>query len=406
MTGGTLSAQNGQVHIASVASQGEILAGTLDQTANINGQSFDTFGTIQISKQSRIDTSGEGGGTILIRGGRLVIDDSKISANIKTVELGTGPYVGPSGAGIDIHVAQDAIFDNGTVIETNAGPVAHNHGSGGVRITADHITISGGPEILAIAETDLNSTPFAGIRSNVEPNSTAARSGDISLNATSSIQIKDSGQIETKTGSAGNAGHIMLKASGDIALNSIAIVQSLSETSSGHAGNITFSSSQGNVSVTNSGVTSQADLGNAGNIKLDAPNGDIILDNGAAVFNRADGTGTLGGIQITASNLLLDNNSFIVGNNFGNKVAGDTVITLDGRFTLAGNSAITTEALGPAIAADLIVRARDILITGRASDGFTRLHAGTISSGGGHYVCSQMISTWMAENFQAKVSRH
>ena len=40
VTGGHLSAQGGQVNIASVASTGEILAGTLAQAPNINGQSL------------------------------------------------------------------------------------------------------------------------------------------------------------------------------------------------------------------------------------------------------------------------------------------------------------------------------------------------------------------------------
>ena len=146
VTGGRLLAQDGQMNIVSVASPGEILAGTLDMTSNINGQSFMALGTIQFS-QSNINTSGEGGGTILIRGGRLVIDDSTISAN--TIGSKTVSYAGPFGEGIDIHVAQDAIIDNGSVIETNAiGPVAADHGSGGVHITAEHIEISGGPKIL------------------------------------------------------------------------------------------------------------------------------------------------------------------------------------------------------------------------------------------------------------------
>ena len=370
MTGGILLATSGQVNIASVASPGEILAGTLDQTANINGQTFEMLGTVQVSQQSSIDTSGEGGGTIIIRGGRLVVDDSTISANTKTIGPTTGPYVGPFGAGIDIHVAQDAIFDNGTVIETNAGPVAHNHESGGVRITAEHVTISGGPKILAILKTNPESDPpFAGIRSNVEPESTAANSGNISLHA-DSIRVQDLGQIETQTAGAGNAGHIILKASGNIDMDRADVHSfSILENSSGHSGNITISSSQGNVNLTNTRVTSQTGdhSGNAGRIAINAPQGNILLA-GTQVFNfLGEGTGILGGIQITGHNLDLRNGAVIAGNNFARKVAGNIEITLDGRFTLAGGSAISTEAIGPANAADLIIRARDILIADGSS---------------------------------------
>ncbi len=364
MTGGTLSAQNGQVNIASVASQGEILAGTLDQTANIDGQSFDTLGTIQISKQSRIDTSGEGGGTILVRGGRLVVDDSTISANTKTAGPDTSPKVGPLVAGIDIHVAQDAVIDNVALIETNVEPGAH-HGSGGVRITADHITISGGPRGLAfVAMNPMADRPF-GVRSNVVQNSNAARSGDISLNATSSIQIKDAGQIETNAspGSSGNLGNIVVNSShGNVNLTGKAKVSSFAQTNSS---------------------------GNTGSIKVDAPRGDIILVN-SDLFNSANGTGTLRDIQIAAHNLHLRHfssiggDNSITGENTSTQIPGNTIITLSGQLSLAGGSFINTGTFSSADSADLIIRAPDILITGKDSDGFNSgIYTSTISSGNG-----------------------
>ncbi|MDH4085191.1 MAG: filamentous hemagglutinin N-terminal domain-containing protein [Nitrospira sp.] len=373
------SAPGKQILIASVASPGEVLAGTLSQAPNIRGQSFGALGTVQISQNSKIDASGENGGRILVRGGRLLVDDSTISANsTKAATSDTGRRLDPSwlGIGIEIEMAQDAIIDNGSVIETSVKPGA-DHGSGGVRITADHITVSGGPKILAVVRSGQR-PPFAGVRSNAEAESTASSSGDISLDATS-IRIKEAGQIETRTASTGKAGDITLKASGDIALD-LALVGSGSETpSSGHAGNITFSSSQGNVTLAKSFVTSQviASSGNAGNIKMEATHGDVLIED-TSVFNRTQGTGTLGGIQIVANNLLLKNRSLIAENNLAKQVAGNITIMLEDRLNLAGDSAIQTGTAGPAKAADLIIKARDILITENSS-----LFAGTVSSGTG-----------------------
>src|SRR5687768_14477062 len=84
-----LSAPGGQIYLASVASAGEILTGALDFNSNVNGQSFGSLGAIQVSQKSVIDASGDGGGSVLIRGGRFVLDDSTISANT------TGPAIGP-----------------------------------------------------------------------------------------------------------------------------------------------------------------------------------------------------------------------------------------------------------------------------------------------------------------------
>ena len=301
VTGSQLLAQGGQVNIASVATPGEVMAGTLEYAPNINRQSFEALGTIQISQQSNIDISGKGGGTILIRGGRLVVDASTISAN----------------------------------------------------------------------------------------------TGDISLDATS-IRITNAAKIITRTATAANAGHIILNASGNIDMDSaadmsfplVSLVVSLSEGAAGHAGNITFSSSQGNMSLTNAQVISATSngSGNAGNIKIDAPHGDIHLADRSFIFNSAEGgTGTLGNIQITAHDLHLGHVSAIGGDNTSTpipgstQVAGNLEVTLDGHLKLAEGSFINTGTFGSAASADLLIRAPEILINGKDSSLFT----GTISSGAG-----------------------
>jgi filamentous hemagglutinin family protein len=399
VTGGHLIAPGGLIHIVSVASAGEIVAATPNQASKINDPSFGSLGTVRVTQNSKINTSGEGGGRIHIRGGRLLVDNSTISANsTKTAKSGTGPRLDPGWLGIGIEVAQEATIDNGAIVETNVEQGAYL-GSGGVRITADRITISGGPKILKFVETHPTAElPFAGIRSNVTSKSTAASSGGISLTATS-IDIKSLGQIETTTTtSAGHAGHISLQASGDIVLDS-GFIRSASATSSGNAGNIVLSSNkgdirltpglvasqtdgsggnagnisfranQGSVSLTTSSfITSQANnsSGSAGSITIEAPHGDVILD-GTTVLNSINkDTGTLGGIQVTANNLFLTA-SRILENNVAKQAAGNIVIMLEGRLNLTGDSFIQTGTDGPANAAHLIIRARDILITENSS---------------------------------------
>ena len=159
-------------------------------------------------------------------------------------------------------------------------------------------------------------------------------------------------------------------------------VKSLSilENSSGNSGNITISSSHGDVSFTDATVTSQTgdNSANAGHITINASQGSIVLD-GTQVYNFVgDGTGILGGIHIKAHNLDLRNRTLIVGNNFSRQAPENIEITLDGRFTLATNSVVSTQAYGAANAANLIVRAGDVLIADGSS-----LSSGTFSSGAG-----------------------
>ncbi len=286
VTGRQLLTSGGRVDMVSVSSPGEILAGTLDQAPNINGHSFGALGTVQISQGSNIDTSGEGGSTIRIRGGRLVVDGSTI-----------------------------------------------------------------------IAET-----------------------GDISLNGTS-ILITNSAQIGTFTTTDAPAGHVILEASRDIELDSKASVVSLSDGASGNAGDITLRSSQGNIKFANeASVTSQTfdGGGNSGSIKIDAQHGDILLTNSLIFTSANGGTGTIGGIQLSANDLNLLKGSRIDGDNSSTQAPGNIAILLTGRLNLAGRSEIETTTNGLAASADLIIRARDILI----ADG-SKLSADTTSSGAG-----------------------
>ena len=290
ITGGHLVASDGQVNIASVASRGEIFAKTLHPTGNINGLTFSTFGVVQVSHQSSIDTRGESGGSIRIRGGHLVIDSSKLSST----------------------------------------------------------------------------------------------AGEISVD-TNSVHITHSSELTTEATTTANAGHIRLNAQGDIALDSGALIISSSIRSSGHAGDITLQSHQGNITLAEfSSVTTQSQMssGNTGSISMDAPHGDIRA-NDSYVYTSSQGTGRLGGIQITANNLLLQNSASILGNNFTNpQVAEPITITTTGRLNLTGGAIIETGTAGPAKAADLIIRSRDVvltessmLITGTTGSG----HAGRLS---------------------------
>jgi filamentous hemagglutinin family protein len=363
VTGGKLlvlepDGQVNQVNIASVASRGEILAGTLAQAPNIHDQSFGDLGTIHVSEKSVIDVNGKGGGTVLIRGGHFVINDSTISANV------TGP--GPStngvesiGGGIDIVVSQDALIQNLAVIETNvADNATPGIQYGGVNITAGHIEIAGvlDPELF----------PFTGIKSDVLPGSTGGHSGNVELKA-DSILGKDLGQIETLTEGAGNAGNIKLTATQDIDLNS-ALIQSSSADAEGNAGNIDLMSASGNISMTAfTQVTSQASISNgqAGAITLSAPAGDISLDQ-AFVFNQSFEAGPIGGIELTARNLDLKGESSISGDNLTTLTPGNISVTLSNRLSLNDKSSIQTVARGPAPAADLTIRGRTVSVAGES----------------------------------------
>jgi filamentous hemagglutinin family protein len=341
-----LSASGGQMILASVASPGEILTGSMAPATNISGQSFGNLGAIQVTEQSVIDVSGNGGGTVMIRGGNFVLDNSTISANI----TGPGPATNNAesiGGGINIHVSQDAVIQNAAVLETH---VASN-ATPGVQYGGTHVKANG---IEIIGSQDFDNFPFTGIRSDISEGSTGGNSGNITLEA-NSILVQDLGTfttiLEATTSGAGNAGNIALNANDIINLDG-ATIQSLSLSSPGNAGNISFSSAHGDIVVANgtfiindsisgSGNTGTISLnaqrnismtgpigsliatdslsgsGNAGNISLTSKDGDILLTNGPLILSTTfSSTGTAGNILMNA----LAGDVLIAGGDFSGSV--------------------------------------------------------------------------------------
>ena len=386
-----LSGPGRQINLASVASAGEIFAGTLEQAPNINGQSFGALGAIQISDQSSIVASGNAGGTVLIRGGQFVLDNSKISANI----TGPGPFINgaeATGGGIDIKVNQGAMIRNAALLETNVlGSANPGITYGGVQVKAEHIEIDGTDRPL----------DFTGIRSNVNvlPTSQGATSGNITLDA-NSILIKGSGTLETTVqgseippapGEARNskAGDITVTADHNLELNG-STISSLIMFDSGTAGDITLTSRHGSIvelgnlpppdfifkpgdplpPITPNFLFNQSiGPGKAGNVTLNAPEGDIQLAGALMVLTLQPLLGGLpvqeagsGQVHFTANNLQLINNSTVQMDNFSTLPAGNFNVALNGDLTVNSSRIITT-ARGPAQAADLNIRAQDVLVT-------------------------------------------
>ncbi len=355
-----ISAPGGQINLASAASGGEIEAQTLAYGQNINGESFGEFGTLHVSETSVIDASGNGGGTVIIRGGRFLMDDSRIMAN--TTGPATGQLGGPTGKGIDIQIAQDLTVQNKAALITNVGPSVVV-GSGGIRISADQITIRGVP---ASKENFFNK-PFTGIQSDTQ--------------------------------GAGNAGDIILRSTGDIKIVGVVNLDSFT-FASGDSANIELTSMHGNIQMTEGGREAQGSSqtmdkssGNAGTLTASALEGDIEL-NGASLFTLTSGSGKAGHVTVEAINLRMKASllsSFSSGP--GEDQPGDVRVILTGNLEMTSDpslvlpfrsppdSVIVTASINKAPAADITIEAKDIVLTQASSissDSFASGPAGNL----------------------------
>jgi len=272
--GRSLSAPGGQINVASVASAGEVILAS-PQAPILTG--FSSLGNISISDSSIFTL----GGTIFLRGGRLLMDHSTIN---------TQPF---SGKGGDIDI---------------------------------------GVQALTITNSTLKSTQFS-----------LDQPGNISLKATDAINIGDSfissattgaadgGQISIAAPSVNVTGHTIITSQtsfsdfsgqggrgGDIVINADTLALN-SNITPDHTNQLAIDASA-------SGCCFPAHSGNGGSIKLSATQS--ILVNGASLSTRTEGDGSAGNISVSAPLITLDNIAILSSETSGTAKAGN--VSLNG----------------------------------------------------------------------------
>ena len=289
MTGGKLSAPNGQINVASVAALGEVSAVDFMPSSGI------TRGNITFSQGAILDVTGNGGGSIRIRSGQFIMDHAAVVADTTSARDGA-----PTAISID--VASDLALNN------QSSMVARSFGagnSGQVEASASNIQITGGSQII----TEGRNT---------------GRVGDITLAAQGNITIAgtDSSGTPSAVKTIGPTGAITVTAS-NIAVNDLALIKSTPSTA-GVAGDITLTSD--NLTVTNGGgiVTSGAEFSSSGNIHITAKNsisllGQFDLSNLSRIANENGGSGGTGNIVVETKDLMLSG---------GGRILSDTSFSL------------------------------------------------------------------------------
>jgi filamentous hemagglutinin family protein len=271
-----IEAPDGAIHLISVGSQGTVRLSQNDVTMD----GFSQLGNIHIKSGAILNTSGLGGGNVLIRSKALTINNSRIQA----VTNGS-----TKGGLIDIS-ANDVLFSNGGYIDSSSNSGGN---AGTIKIVAsDHVTFIGendSHQVSGIALRSLSTLPDAG------------DAGTILINA-AQVSFLDGASIDSATLGTGHGGEIIINATEKI----------------------TF---QGHSSLGKGSRMEVASLylfegaGNAGSIHLEAK--DIHFEgSGLALINSTtDGPGESGHVNITAHETfsLYGDQS---GNGFGLIIAG------------------------------------------------------------------------------------
>jgi len=325
-SGALLKAPHGQINIASVASPGEVIPNLPGQLPALDVSSFANLAQITESGSNATVSSIEGAGTVLIRGGRLVMDNAYINAN-------TNGALAGNPLGIDVQLTGDLVLLNGAQMLANSGGAGR---AGDMRIKAGSVEMLSGSIIYSNAFS-------------------SGDSGNIEV-TTNSLTVKDGAYIGTATDSTGNSGNLTVNTS------SLKVIDGWSYIFTGTYG-----------------------PGNSGKLELRAD--EMLLSGGPAgrviVGSYTGGQGNCGDVRVTAKNLQILNGaelsasaySYSSGNSGNMEVAADRVF-ISGSADPNIYTGIFANTFGVGKGGSLNLTANSLEMTNRAS-----LQASTFGTG-------------------------
>ena len=369
----TLYAPAGRINLATVGSAGEVLPTDHDLVM----QGFGTLGALTIERDpvvarvtvdigeplgeiplGDLDTSGEGGGAIFIRGGQWVNRGGWVFANTHGARAGRD---------VDVAIAGNVRFDQGALL----GAGVLGSGTGGS---------------IGFSAHDLNILNGSGITTKTFG---SGQAGDVTITARNLLVDRQNAQSDTGigsltgSGSTGDGGAVKLTIADHITVQNGGRVGA-STSGAGKAGDVTITAR--NLLV--DGQNAQSDTG-IGSITVRGSSGDggavnltvadnITVQNGGAISAVTRGDGNAGDVTITARNLLVDRQNarsptgIFSSAERSSKGDGGTVnLNLSGTLTARNGGEIRATTFGAGDAGDVTITARNLLVDGQNAPSFT-----------------------------------
>jgi filamentous hemagglutinin family protein len=330
---GLVRAEAGQITLAAAGGPGEARLSSGDMTA-------DEAAAITLVDQAVVDASGDGGGTIRIRGGAFLVDNATMVAD------NTGEQAG--GGGLEVRAGVAHIWGGRLTADARAGGPA-----GSVRLVADRLKITDGGRI------DSNSLG-------------AGPGGSIALEVGRLELLRDGARVAAATFGPGPAGDLSVDAREILAVGADPAARNPSGL---------FASSLGG----------SPDAGDGGSIVLNV--GRLELREGAQVAAVTRGPGAAGNLTVNAQQIIAtapQAGSGIPSGLFANSLGdspdagdgGSIVVDVD-RLELRGGGQVFSGTFGPGDGGDATVVAGDIVAAGAdATTGFpSGIFAGSEGAG-------------------------
>jgi filamentous hemagglutinin family protein len=345
-----LQAPQGQINLVGVATAGEVVPGP----ASLNVSPLMKFANLTIAEHSLLSVSGDGAGSIFLRGGQIVVTGSEFQATTLGSQRGgvidiQANYLSLLGGAIlrgntegrgkgtdifanvtkDLTVTGESSYAEHSGIFTRSGRydtlTAPDLGEGGrISLTAQNIFVmaggvisgstyggghGGGITLTASEEVAVSGNIIGGT---YHDQAGAGKAGNLDIKARN-ISVKEVGRIGSDTYGMGNGGKVTLEASEEISVSGNSSLKDSTisantysiQEGAGEAGSLDIKARNMSVKGRAQISSSSFGTGKGGEIILTALE-NVLLTDGAGVYTTASGSGKGGNIKLqTAGNITL-----------------------------------------------------------------------------------------------------
>ena len=326
------------------------------------------LGAIQIKDGARLDTSGEGAGTITIRGGSLLVDAATLASD--TLGKSHGAPIG-----MDIQVAGEAIVKHAGNVEREMGGITTHAGPDLDRVsTGDAGTLRLVADRVQIVSSFLGSQAWQ-----------AGKAGKTVVQARD-IMLSEGAQISGTTRGTGQGGTVTVTATETLTLQASGIYARTESSGAAGSANVQARDVVLSDGAEISGSTFRT--GQGGTVTVMATE-TLTLRNSVVFANSTgpkDGAGNAGAIVVRARHIALSDGAQIGSGTFGPSQGGTITIEATETLTLRGGNPLQPEfstgvfvrTAGAGNAGTVTVQARDMVL----SDG-GQIVVDTLSTGQG-----------------------
>jgi filamentous hemagglutinin family protein len=325
------------------------------------------------------------GKSLLLVGGNVNVDGGSLFAPSGRIELGGLAEAGkieiqPNGNAVGLKFPSQAEFAD---VSLNNGAFVMSGGGGDIAINAKNVDILGRSFIIGGIGTGLGTID--------------SKAGDITLNATEQINIKDRSNVTNSlfSNAVGKGGNIRVSTGSLFVTNGSQFIANT--YGKGDAGNVIIDTSSqvllnGNRTAIFSSAESPQAVGNGGDIQITT--GSLLATNGVQFVTSTLGQGKAGNIIINARDKVsLDNSSAFSRLRLGAIGQGGDIKISTGSLSMSNNAQLNTSTLGKGDAGNVIINAREaISLDGDNTSVFSNVEKKAIGRGGSIRISTGSLS--------------